>query len=49
MLSGEGNENAEKTRVRLISKIATLHVMHTLVHFFVVVLHVYDVKLPETS
>ena len=28
MLSGEGNENAEKTTVRLISKIATLHVMH---------------------
>ena len=50
MLSGEGNENAEKTTVRLISKIATLHVMHTFfVHFFVVVLHVYDVKLPETS
>ena len=50
MLCGEGNENAEKTTVRLISKIATLHVMHTFfVHFFVVVLHVYDVKLPETS
>ena len=50
MLSGEGNENGEKTTVRLISKIATLHVMHTFfVHFFVVVLHVYDEKLPENS
>ena len=50
MLSGEGNDNAEKTTVRLISKIATLHVMHTFfVHFFVVVWNVYDVKLPETS
>ena len=39
MLSGEGNENGEKTTVRLISKIATLHVMHTFfVHFFIVVL-----------
>ena len=50
MLSGEGNENGEKTTVRLISKIATLHEMHTFfVHFFVVVLHVYDEKLPENS
>ena len=50
MLSGEGNKNGEKTTVRLISKIPTLHAMHTFfVHFFVVVLQVYDVKLPETS
>ena len=50
MLSGEGNKNGEKTTVRLISKIATLHVMHNFfVHFFVVVLHVYDEKLPENS
>ena len=50
MLSGEGNENGEKPKVQLISKIATLHVMHTFfVHFFVAVLHLYDVKLPETS
>ena len=50
MLSGEGNENGEKTTVRLISKIVTSHEMHTFfAHFFVAVLHVYDVKLPETS
>ena len=41
MLSGEGNENGEKV---------TLHVRHILfVHFFVVVLYDYSVKLPETS
>ena len=41
MLSGEGCENDEKT---------TLHVQHTFfVHFFAVVLHDYNVKLPETS
>ena len=34
MLSGEGNENGEKT-IGLISKKATLHVQHTFfVHFF---------------
>ena len=50
MLSGEGNENGEKTTIGLISKKATLHVQHTFfVHFFAVVLHDYNVKLPETS
>ena len=50
MLSAEGNENGEKTTIGLISKKATLHVQHTFfVHFFVVVLHDYNVKLPETS
>ena len=49
MLSGEGNENGEKTTIGLISKKATLHVQHTFfVHFFTVVLHDYNVKLPET-
>ena len=49
MLSGEGNENSEKTTIGLISKKATLHVQHTFfVHFFAVVLHDYNVKLPET-
>ena len=39
-----------KTTIGLISKRATLHVHHTLfVHFFTVVFHDYDVKLPETS
>ena len=50
MLSGEGNENGEKTKIGLISKKATLHVEHTFfVHFFAVVLHDYNVKLPEAS
>ena len=50
MLSGEGNENGEKTTIGLISKKATLQVQHTFfVHFFAVVLPDYDVKLPETS
>ena len=44
MLSGEGNE------IGLITKKATLHLQHTFfVHFFAVVLHDYNVKLPETS
>ena len=35
MLSGEGNENGEKTTMGLISKKATLHVQKTFfVHFF---------------
>ena len=54
MLSDGGNENGEKktTTIGLIRKKATLilHVQHTfLVHFFAVVLHEYNVKLPETS
>ena len=44
MLSGEGNENGEKTTIVLISKKATLHVQHTLfAHIFAVVLHDYKV------
>ena len=50
MLSGEGSENGENTAIGLISKKVTLHVQHTFfVHFFAVVLHDYNVKLPETS
>ena len=50
MLSGEDNENGEKTTVGLISKKATLHPQHTFfVHFFAVVLHDDKVKLPEAS
>ena len=33
MLSGEGNENGEKTTLGLISKKATLHVQHTFCTF----------------
>ena len=46
MLSGEGNENDEKTTTGLTGKKATWHVQHT---FFAVVLHDYNVKLPEAS
>ena len=50
MLGGEGNDNGEKTAIGLISKKTTLHVQHTFfVHFLAVVLHDYNVKLPETS
>ena len=50
MLSGEGNENGEKTTMGLISKKVTLQVQHTFfVHFFAVVLDDCNVKLPETS
>ena len=51
MLSGEGNAGERrKTTIGLISKRATLHVQRTFfVHFFAVVLHDYNVKLPETS
>ena len=43
MLSGEGNEIAEKTTIGLISKKATLHLLHTfLVHFLAFVLHDYN-------
>ena len=51
MLSGEGNAGERwKTAIGLISKKATLHVQHTFfVHFFAVVLHDYNVKLPKTS
>ena len=49
-LGGEGNEDGKKkTTIGLIFKKATLHVQHTFfVHFFAVVLHDYNVKLPET-
>ena len=57
MLSGEGNVGERwKTTIGLISqklkknKKTTLHVQHTFfVHFFAVVLHDCNVKLPETS
>ena len=50
MLSGEGNENGEKTTVRLISKIATSHEMHTFLYISLSLSCTsYDVKLPETS
>ena len=45
MLSGEGNENGEKTTIGVIKKKVTLHVQHTVT----VVLQDYNVKLPEPS
>ena len=50
MLSGEGYAGERwKTTIGLISKKTTLHVQHTFfVHFFAVVLHDHNVKLPET-
>ena len=50
MLSAEGNENGEKTKIGLISKKAALDVQNTFfVHFFAVILRDYNVKLPEAS
>ena len=51
MLSGEGNENGEKTKVGVISKktLCTCMQRSFFVHGFAVVLHDYNVKLPETS
>ena len=54
MLSGEGNENGEKTTIGLIylakKTKTTLHVQHIFfVHFFAVFLHGHNVKLPKTS
>ena len=50
MLSGEGNENGEKTAIGLISKKTTLHVPHSFfVHFFAVILCDHSEKLLETS
>ena len=50
MLSGEGNENGEKTTIGSISKKATFHVEQgcSALHFFAAVLHDYNVKLQET-
>ena len=49
-LGGESNENGEETTIGLISKKATLHVQNAFFgNFFGVVLHDYNVKLPETS
>ena len=50
MLRGEGNAGERcKTTIGVISKKATVHVQHTFfVHFVAVVLHDYNLKLPET-
>ena len=52
MLSGEGMQRRKTVKnitTGPISK-SNLHVQHTFfVHFFAVVLHDYNVKLPETS
>ena len=51
MQSGEGNENDEKTIIGLTLKPKKnnfARAAHFLVHFFAVVLHDFNVKLPET-
>ena len=50
MLSGESNAGERWKKTSLISKKATLHVQHTFfVHFVAIVLHDYNLELPETS
>ena len=50
MLSGERNQNGEKKNNRSNQQKTTLHVQHIfLVHFFAIVLHDHNVKIPETS
>ena len=54
MLSGEGMQRRKTVKKKNNGSNqqikATLHVQHTFfVHFFAVVLHDYNVKLPETS
>ena len=50
MTTLEAGRVQSMTTLGLISKKATLHVQHIFfVHFFAVVLHDYNVKLPETS
>ena len=49
MLSGDGNKDSQK-KFSLVNKKTTFHVQHTFfVHFFAVVLHDFNMKLPETS
>ena len=51
LFSGEANAGERwKKTIRLSSKKGTLHLQHTFsVHFFAVLLHDCNVKLPETS
>ena len=49
MLSGEGNENGEKTTIGLIIQKSKFARAAHFEHFFVIVLHDYKVKFPETS
>ena len=48
--NGEGNEKGQKPKIGLISKKNNFaHAAHFVVHFFAVVLHDQNVKLPEAS
>ena len=49
MISGKGNENDEKNNRSDWQKNNFARVAHFFVHFFAVVLHDHNVKLPETS
>ena len=48
MLSGDGHENVQNKTVGLISKKTALHLQHNFfLHFFAVVLHQFNMKLPS--
>ena len=50
MLSRESNAGNGEKQKKSMSKKTTFHVQHTFfVHFFAVVLHDYNLKLPESS
>ena len=44
---GDGNENAKKQSIGLISKTTTLHVHHTILYISLPSLHDYYVKMPN--
>ena len=47
MLTGDGNEKCNKKSIGLKSEKKSLYVQHIFVHFFVIVLHDFNVR--ETS
>ena len=49
MLSGEGNENVKNNNRSNQQKNNFARAAHFFVHFFAVVLHDHNVKLPKTS
>ena len=49
MLSGDSNDNGQKNQWVLLAKNNFARAAHFFVYFFAVVLHNYNVKLPETS
>ena len=49
MLSGDSNDNGQNNQWVLLAKNNFARAAHFFVYFFAVVLHNYNVKLPETS